>query len=185
MFPLGKPQTLGHVISGPCDAALHEGRFTWRHDSIVLCIARMLASINQSNTVYADTQDKLFPSPSTITGDDLRPDIVLVKDSSVYILELTVGFETNLERNAIRKREKYKPLLKNLKKSYENVSFLNMSMGAIGTFGKSCANVTEWLGSVGVNESASKNLLRKLVNISLGVLIIFSVLETKNGKDPN
>ena len=42
-----------------------------------------------------------FPSPSIITGDDLRPDLLLkTKDNCLYILELTIGFETNINNNA-------------------------------------------------------------------------------------
>ena len=45
-----------------------------------------------------------FSSPSIITGDDLDFDLLLkTKDNCLYILELTIGFETNLKKNAERK----------------------------------------------------------------------------------
>ena len=48
-----------------------------------------------------------------INGESLRPDMLLrIEDKCLYIIELTVGFETNLERNAERKEIKYRPLLK-------------------------------------------------------------------------
>ena len=34
----------------------------------------------------------------------IRPDLVLVTDASLYILELTVGFESNLQINSNRKK---------------------------------------------------------------------------------
>ena len=41
-----------------------------------------------------------FISPSVIIGDNLRPDLLLnVHAKCLYILELTVGYETNLANN--------------------------------------------------------------------------------------
>ena len=51
----------------------------------------------------------LYPNPSVITGDDHRPDLlILTKDNCLYILELTVGYETNLRNNINRKHLKSK-----------------------------------------------------------------------------
>ena len=51
-------------------------------------------------------------SPSVVTGDTLRPDLVLTIDNKyIYILEFTVGFKSNLLANARRKREKYQDLV--------------------------------------------------------------------------
>ena len=45
----------------------------------------------------------LIPNPSAITGDDYRPDVlILTKDNCLCILELTIGYETNL-RNFLGK----------------------------------------------------------------------------------
>ena len=42
-----------------------------------------------------------YKSPSTITGDCFRPDLLLsFSNKCLYIVELTVGYETNLEKNA-------------------------------------------------------------------------------------
>ena len=46
-----------------------------------------------------------YSSPSVITGEDLRPDIVITKANLLYILELTVGLETNISKNAERKEK--------------------------------------------------------------------------------
>ena len=57
-------------------------------------------------TLFVDLPS--FPSPSVITGDSLRPDLLLeTADKILYILELTIGFETNVKCNAERKEAKY------------------------------------------------------------------------------
>lgn len=47
-----------------------------------------------------------FLSPSITTGDNYRPDLLfLMQSKSLYILELTVGFQSNLENSAVQKKE--------------------------------------------------------------------------------
>ena len=129
-------QTLGHVIGG-CSVALEERRYNWRHDSILLVTANCLSKIKELS-IYCDIE--LFPSPSIITGEDKRPDIVIRKGKSLYILELTVGFETNIEKNSNRKNDSYKNKISELSSMY-NIKFINLSMGAIGIIGKSAKNM--------------------------------------------
>ena len=92
-------QTLGHVVAG-CPVHLDERRCNWRHDSILLNIMKLIPKSVRLKE-YADIEDKnvRFSNPSVITGDTYRPDIVLVKDELLVIVELTVGFETNIEKN--------------------------------------------------------------------------------------
>ena len=46
----------------------------------------------------------------------------------MYVLELTVGFEPNIEKNAKQKNNKYKELLNSMEKDYTSVTFINLSM---------------------------------------------------------
>ena len=57
-----------------------------------------------------------------ITGESLRPDLLLLtKDKLLYILELTIGFETNIQNNSNRKAAKYSSLLSELSPSYSKL----------------------------------------------------------------
>ncbi len=69
-----------------------------------------------------------FLNPSIVTGDKYRPDLLLTtKDNCLYILELTVGYETNLQNNIKRKQEKYTDAIKEQKKHFKSVEFINLS----------------------------------------------------------
>ena len=75
-----------------------------------------------------------YSSPPAITCDNLRPDMVVINGQLLYILELTVGFETNIFKNAERKEQNYADLIKNLQghreqNKYEKVLFVNLSLG--------------------------------------------------------
>ncbi|CAB3992729.1 Hypothetical predicted protein, partial [Paramuricea clavata] len=59
------------------------------------------------STLYADLNG--FKSPSILTGDTYRPDLLLsCSNGSLYVVELTTGYETNLENNVKRKKDKYR-----------------------------------------------------------------------------
>ena len=75
------PETLLHVVAG-CNTYLNEGHFTWRRDSVLNLIASMLKPLNCSK-LYADLTG--YISPSVVTGDTLRPDLVLTIENKVYI----------------------------------------------------------------------------------------------------
>ena len=61
--------------------------------------------------MYCDVENSEFQTPSVITGDEKRPDIVVVKGKLYMILELTVGFETNMRKNTEWKFINYKDLI--------------------------------------------------------------------------
>ena len=81
-----------------------EGRFNRRHGSILINLANSL-KVHSDAQLYADNDN--FKSPSIITGDDQRPDLLLTdKKNNMYVLELTVGFEPNIEKNACQTEER-------------------------------------------------------------------------------
>ena len=74
-----------------------------------------------------------------ITGDQLRPDIVSTdaSNNSLFMVELTVGFETRIRDNSVCESSHHKALCNQWKNRYVNVKFINLSMGAIGVIGNS------------------------------------------------
>ena len=157
-------QTLQHVVSA-CRSSLNDGRWNWRHDSILINIARMISKI-QDVKVYCDVTDSEFQTPSVITGDDERPDIVFVNARELYILELTVGFETNIQKNSERKKKKYVDLVKRLQKDY-NVKYFDLSMGAIGTIGTESEEIRDMFEKLGLERTECDYLIRKIINVCI------------------
>ena len=123
-------ETLLHVVAG-CKAYLLETRYDWRHNSVLLFLTKTFMKI-KGVEIYSDLDD--YRSPSIITGELLRADLLIISKRVLYVLELTVGFETSLCNNSVRKRNKYKGLIVSLSQSYENVKFINLSMGALGVY---------------------------------------------------
>ena len=155
------PESLLHIVAG-CKTYLNEGRFTWRHDSVLNLIASTLKSLNYSN-LYVDLPGYL--SPSVITGDTLRPDLVLtIENKCIYILELTIGFESNLQTNATRKREKYQDLINKQLNYYEEAKFVNVSISSLGVFSETSLDLVEMLKDLEMDMHCRKYLVRKIIN---------------------
>ena len=139
------------VLIPGCNSHLREGRFNWRHDSILVNLAN---SLKVYSNVQLDVDNDKFPSPSIITGDDQRPDLLLIdKRNNMYVLELTIGFEPNIEKNGKRKNDKYKELLKSMENDYTNVTFINLSMDSLGIIGKDSINLYKLLKTTNMDKS--------------------------------
>ena len=110
-------ETLQHIVSS-CKHYLDHRRYNWRHNSVLLCLSKSLSHLTDWS-IYADLPS--FPSPCLIAGDSFRPDLILYNkhNNKIHILELTVGFESNLTVASDRKLSKYRPLLTSLSASYK------------------------------------------------------------------
>ena len=141
------PETLLHVVAG-CQQYLE--RFTWRHDSILNFLAQTFKSLNGYEMV-GDLPG--FQSRATITGDKYRPDLLLsTSNNDLYIIELTVGHESNLSNNVKRKKEKYKNLIRELSKVFQTVKFVNLSMSSLGVFDKECDTFVEMMNDLDMGD---------------------------------
>ena len=81
-------------------------------------------------------------SPSLIIGYSFRPGFVLTSpDYILYLLELTVGFETNIASNSNHKAAKYQPLLRDLNSYYCGTHSIDLLMSALGIFESSSDSV--------------------------------------------
>ena len=111
-------------------------RFTWRHDSILNFLAKTLQNLNECK-LFVDLPG--FKSPSIITGDEHRPDLLLsTPDKYLYVIELTVGFESKPTDNVNRKKAKYQNLIRELNNKFISVKFINLSISSLGVFHKEC-----------------------------------------------
>ena len=158
------PETLLHVVAG-CKVYLDQGRYAWRHNFALNFLATSFQAINGSS-LYADLPG--FLSPSIITGDQLRPDVLLkTKENCLYVLELTIGFETNLNCNAVRRSEKYANLTSDPKNRFESASFVNLTISSLCIFGNSCSSFIYISDSLSIDHQQKRYLISKLSSISI------------------
>ena len=136
--------TSAHILNG-CSTALNQGRYTWRHDSVLQAIARSVkAVLNSTQRLYANLPGLRACSnpPATIpinlsTSSD-RPDLVIVSGSDLTILELTIPANNmeNIKNARDRKMTKYQQLIADLDSHPDTTSVkyttLEIEIGSLG-----------------------------------------------------
>ena len=106
----GQRQTLNHVLNC-CKTSLDQGRLTYRHDNILLYIAKCLD--RTKFRCYIDIEGYQTPShgtlPPSVVVTTLKPDMVIIdqKNKTIHIFELTVPKETRILTSNKLKLEKY------------------------------------------------------------------------------
>ena len=136
------PQATAHHILNGCKQALEDGRYTWRHDSVLLKLVGKLKCLLPSSTLYADLPNlQAEESPPTTIPLQLvctssRPDIVIVQDQAVKMIELMICSNSlNAMKEARRRKESkqnYQSLLSDLCKKGLDASYLTLEIGALG-----------------------------------------------------
>ena len=112
-------QTLLHVLNF-CKPMLEQGRYTWRHDSILSYISSLFKHPIDNAKVYTDLGSSSKESVATIPPDVIptsqRPDLVIYWPNlkKICIFELTVPFDTNIQKAHERKSNKYASLVLDL-----------------------------------------------------------------------
>ena len=117
--------------------------------------------------LYADVNG--FLNPSIITGENYRPDLLfLIQSKCLYVLELTVCFESNLNNNAVRKKEKYLNLIKEMSRNYRCVKFVNLSISSLGVFSDECSTFLDMMNDIGIEKKQQHFILIKtMINIAI------------------
>ena len=121
-----------------------------------------------------------------ISGDSLRPDLVFIsKNFILCILELTVGFESNILINSDRKASKYSSLILDLKHAYSDVKFVDLSMSTISIMGKSSELLLLMLDDLNLDKPTQKYLIRKVLNIAIRCTYYIFCCRNRPWSNPN
>ena len=127
-----------------------------------------------------------FENPSVITGDEQRPDLLLsTPNNNLYIVELTVGFETNLTNNVIRKKSKYEDLVRKQKENFGTVKFINLSISALGIFDKECHTFLEMLNDLDLDKKYQNYYIRNIINIAIRTTYYIFCCRNKKWTNPD
>ena len=176
-------QTLNHILNG-CRKALDQGRFTWRHDSLLYYIASCLDTKNF--TCFVDIEGHQTNSGGTLPPDiivsTLKPDIVIVdqKLKSVFIFELTVPGETRIQEAHRIKTEKYQHFITDIKTHY--VSILPFEVGShTGYISRQNKDTLHTLHKFCSKEIKLKQFLRNISSIT--VLSSYFIFNCRNESD--
>ena len=162
---------------------LDQGRYTWRHNSILNLIHLELKhnmSLPSKFKVIADlpgSMSGISTIPTDILITSQRPDLVVIDQAlkKILILELTVPYDINVDSAHDRKIKRYENLVRDLNTvGYETI-YLAIEIGARGFISKdNQSRIVELLDFTGI--SISKNIQRTLKDLnashSLGTFFV-------------
>ena len=91
----------------------------------------------------------------------------------IIIITLRVGFESNLINSAVRKKEKYLNLIKEMSRNYRCVKFVNLSMSSLGVFSDECSTFLDMMNDIGIDKKQQHYIIKKMINIAIRATYIF------------
>ncbi len=136
----GNKETLSHVLNS-CPVSLEQGRLTWRHNTILSHIIKLFKSSFSSCSIFADIPGHSTGGgtiPPDILVTKLKPDMVVIHDDGVSIdlIELTVPFETNIDKAHEIKQSKYTHLVQDLEEKGFKCQLFCLEIGSRGLISK-------------------------------------------------
>ena len=172
----GNQETLVLILNS-CSVFLNQGRFTWRHDSILVHILKQLKNaigINSNNIqIFSDMPGFTTTGgtlPVNIIVSKLRPDIVIVntKKKFVHLVELTVPFEHNISKAHERKTHKYADLVLDISQNGYNCNLTCIEI-AIGSRGLVTPDTNKRISEIfsSIKAKPPKSLKKDLSKIAI------------------
>ena len=140
-------QSNKHVLSH-CAAKISLSRYTSRHDNILNILAAWLKSVkHQDTSLFVDVPSIGYSSIDQVFEPVCRPDLVLVRRSNVYVMELTVCHESNLLKSKLYKTNKYRDIKNHIKPEYAhfNIELFTLEISVLW-FIADCSAFCESLG---------------------------------------
>ena len=126
-------------------------------------------------------------NPSIITGENYRSDLLfLIQSKCLYVLELTVGFESNLNNNAVRKKEKNLNLINEMSRNYRRVRFVNLSMSSLNVFSDECSTFLDIvMNDIGIDKKQQLYIIKKMINITIRATYYIFCWRNRNWDSPD
>ena len=98
--------------------------------------------------------------------------LFLIQSRCLYVLELTFGFKSNLNSNAVRKKQKYLNLINEMSRYYRCVRFVNLSMSSLGVFSDECSTFLDMMNDIGIDKKQQRYIIKKMINIAIGATLV-------------
>ena len=126
-------QTNKHVLSN-CGSKAALSRYTERHNNVLGLLAKWINDrISKTHKLYVDLPYSNFLQQQDLFSN-LRPDLAVVTNNKIVVLELTICHETNLESSKSFKINKYKHLKENVTERFKhlNLSVCTCELSVLG-----------------------------------------------------
>ena len=160
-------QTNKHVLSN-CGSIAALKRYTTRHNKILSIILEKIKSLaNTDVSIYADLEGNGF-RPLSYLFKSLRPDVALLHDDTIEILELTVCHESNFATSKEYKIAKYSQNLhNNLRDDLKTLKIIinTFEISPLGFFNHFKLSTVNFIW----NDDFNNSLIKSVISSSYGI----------------
>ena len=172
-------QTQLHVLNN-CPTAVKEERYTWRHDSVLYTLARYLSALeNFGFRLYAELEG--YETTGTFFNSS-KPDIVLVKNNCMYLIELTICFETNTTKSRKFKISRYSEIENETKQKYDKIVKLYIEITSTGFITK---DIKDFLSLIKNKHIDSARLMNKMSEVAIRGYFYIYIRRNKSWPKPS
>ena len=98
----------------------------------------------------------------------------------IIIVIITVNFESSLNNNAVRKKEKYLNLIKEMSRNYRCEKFVNLSMSSLGVFSDECSTFLDMMNGIGIDKEHQHYMIKNMINIAIRSTYFISCCRNRN-----
>ena len=96
-----------------------------------------------------------------------------------------VGFESNLKNNAVRKKEKYMNVVKDMRSNYRCVKFVNLSMSSLGVLSNECSTFLEMMNDIGIDKTQQHYIIKKMISLAIRATYFIFCRRNKTWDSPD
>lgn len=186
--------TLAHIINF-CPVSLNQGRYTWRHDSVLNHLYdQVKAEATGDIEIFSDLPGKginnsTIPQDIIVTnGFGSKPDLVVLSRSTktIALLELTCPLDRNLHKAHSYKVDKYTDLESDLEAKGWKVHLVPFEVSSRGQILKHTqTHIFNTLKVFNIKFRTHQKLTKNLSKISLlCTFAVFHAFQTKEWIDP-
>ena len=153
-------QTQLHIFNN-CSKAISDGRYKWRHDSILKTMCHYLSQLIGFD-LFVDING--FANPTELFYN-LRPDIVLLSPNEAITIELTCCFETNFAKSRAYKENRYSNLENDFKLEKRKFKKIFVEVSSLGFQPK---QIREFKKLISQNKNINiSRMLQKMSEVAL------------------
>ena len=151
-----------------------QGRYTWRHDEVLTLLKDYLSQNLLLNFGFdCDLPHCSYNYLLRNFSSLLRPDICIFDHDKkkLLLLELTIPFDEYMAEAEVRKREKYRDLLTDIKVQGFDVTLTTVEVGSRGVISDSLLSFLQECTSIRKKQSLSliEDVRRKVICCSYAV----------------
>ena len=98
---------------------------------------------------------------------------------------VTIGFQSNIDKNEVRKGNKYKNPTQSLKSNYDQVKYINLFLGACaGIIGKGSRPFFDLLEELRIPDDERHFLTKRIINICIRTTYYVFCMRNKECSNP-